>query len=130
MSDHPNVARIRAGYESFAKGDLAALDDLFAEDIRWTEPGRNQLAGTYEGRSAVYEMFGRLMEITEGSLRLEPRAVLADDENGVAVVDISARHGVHSFAVTNAHVFRFSGEKVTEFRETSGDQHAVDEVFG
>jgi uncharacterized protein len=130
MSDHPNVARIRAGYEAFAKGDFAALDDLFAEDIRWTEPGRNQLAGTYQGRSAVYELFGRLMEVTEGSFRIELRAVLADDEHGVAVAATTARRGVHSFAVTSAHVLRFDGDRITEFQELTGDQYAVDEVFG
>jgi ketosteroid isomerase-like protein len=30
MTEHPNAARIRDGYAAFAKGDLAALNDLFA----------------------------------------------------------------------------------------------------
>ncbi len=38
MSEHPDVARLRDGYTAFGKGDFAALDDLFAEDIRWTLP--------------------------------------------------------------------------------------------
>jgi ketosteroid isomerase-like protein len=130
MAEHPNITRVRAGYEAFSKGDFTALDALFAEDIRWHEPGRNQLAGDYEGRAAVYEMFGRLMEITENSLRIDLRSVLADDETAVAVVEISARRGDASFGVLNAHVFRFAGEQVAEFWETSGDQHAVDAVFG
>jgi uncharacterized protein len=130
MSEHRNVSRIRGGYEAFGKGDLAALDELFAEDIRWHEPGHNQLAGTYAGRARVYELFGRLMEVTENSFRIELRAVFADDEQGVAVVDITARRGVHSFAVTNAHAFRFTGDRITEFREMAGDQYAIDEVFG
>jgi uncharacterized protein len=130
MSEHPHVQLLRDGYAAFGKGDFAALDDLFAEDIRWHEPGRNQLAGTYEGRPAVYDMFGRLMELTENSFRVDLRSVFADDDTGVAVVHITARRGEKSFEVTNAHVFRFTGDRVAEFRETSGDQHAVDEVFG
>ena len=130
MSEHPHVALLREGYEAFGKGDFAALDELFAEDIRWHEPGRNQLAGTYDGRTAVYELFGRLMDLSEGSLHIERRAILADDDHGVAVVDIAARRGEHSFAVTNAHVFRFAGDRVAEFWEMSGDQHAVDAVWG
>lgn len=130
MSEHPHVARLREGYEAFGKGDLAALDELFAEDIRWHEPGRNQVAGTYEGRAAVYELFGRLMDLSEGTLHIERRAILADDDHGAAVVDITARRGERSFAVTNAHVFRFAGDRVVEFWEMSGDQHAVDEVWG
>ncbi len=130
MSEHPNVARVRDGYEAFGKGDLAALDDLLAEDVRWHIPGRSQLAGTYEGRSAVYEQLGRLMTVTEGSFRFELRALLADDEHAVAVVALSAHRGDASFAVLNGHVFRFDGERIVEFWETSGDQYAQDVVFG
>ena len=31
MSEHPNVALTRRGYEAFARGDLAALSELIAE---------------------------------------------------------------------------------------------------
>ena len=78
----------------------------------------------------MYELFGRLMEVTEGSFRIDVRAVLADDEYGVAVAHVSTRRGEESFAVTNAHVFRFTGDRVTEFWEPNGDQHAVDAVLG
>lgn len=40
---HPDVARMRDGYAAFAKGDFAVLNDLFAEDLFWREPGRSQL---------------------------------------------------------------------------------------
>ena len=80
MTGHPNVDRIIDGYAAFAKGDFAALNDLFAEDIMWHEPGRNQLAGDFRGREAVYEMFGRLMEITAGSFHLDLQTVFANDE--------------------------------------------------
>jgi ketosteroid isomerase-like protein len=130
MAEHPNVTRVRGGYDAFSKGDFAALDELFAADIRWHEPAGNQLSGDYQGRIAVYEFFGRLAAHTENSLRIDLRSVLADDETAVAIVEISARRGERSFQVTNAHIFRFEGDQVAEFWETSGDQHAVDAVFG
>ena len=130
MSEHPHVALLREGYEAFDKGDYAALDELFAEDIRWHEPGRNQLSGTYEGRTAVYELFGRLMELTEGSYHKELRALLADDSNGVGIVDVRAHRGDRSYSVRSAHHFRFSGDRITEFWEATTDQYAIDEVMG
>ena len=132
MSEHPNIARLREGYEAFGKGDLAALDDLFDENIRWHEPGQNQLGGTYEGRQAVYELFGRLFELTEGSFRLDVRKMFADDTDGVVVAEASARRGVKSFEhVVEAHLWRFSPEgRVVEFRHATTDTYAVDEVFG
>jgi len=85
MAEHSNVARIKDGYAAFAKGDFAVLNDLFAEDILWHEPGQNQLSGVYRGRDAVYGFFGRLMELTEGSIRVDLNTVFADDDHGVAL---------------------------------------------
>jgi uncharacterized protein len=130
MAEHPNIQLLRNGYEAFGKGDFTALDELFAEDIRWHEPGRNQLAGDYQGRTAVYELFGRLMQVTEGSFRIDVRALLADDTHGAAVVGVTAHRGDHAFSTMGAHVFRFEGSRVAEFWEATTDQYAVDEVFG
>jgi ketosteroid isomerase-like protein len=130
MSEHPNATLVRGAYDAFGKGDIAALDDVFAEDIRWHEPGRNQLAGDYQGRASVYELFGRLMALTEGSFRMEVRSLLADDDYTMTMVDVSAHRGQDSFTVTNVHVSRMADGKVAEFWEMSGDQYAQDRVFG
>ena len=36
MADHPNVERLRRGYEAYAKGDLATLRGMFADTITST----------------------------------------------------------------------------------------------
>lgn len=130
MAEHPNVARIRDGYAAFAKGDFAVLNDLFAEDLPWHEPGRNQIAGDYQGREAVYGFFGRLMEITEGTFHLEVQAVFADDERGIALVVSSASRGGRSITVQDAHIFRLRDGKVAEFWNASTDPYAFDELIG
>ena len=130
MPEHPHATLVRGAYDAFAKGDLAALDEVIAEDVRWHLPGRNQLSGTYTGRAAVYEMFGRLMAVTEGSFRIEVRTVLADDDHVLALVDVSARRGEQSFTVTDVHVCRMRGGRIAEFWATAGDQYAMDAVLG
>lgn len=130
MSEHPNVALLRAGYAAFGKGDFAALDDVLAEDVTWHVPGRSQLSGTYEGRPAVYDFFRRTMEVTEGSFRVEPRSILADDTVGFVSVRASAHRGDTSFDVLNAHWCSIRDGRVTEFWEASTDPYAVDELFG
>jgi uncharacterized protein len=112
MAEHPNVARIRDGYAAFAKGDFAVLNDLFAEDLLWHDAGRSQLAGEYRGRDAVFGLFGKLMEVTEGSFRADLHAVLAGDEHAVALVVITASRGGRSVEVNEAHVFHMRGGKV------------------
>jgi uncharacterized protein len=130
MTEHPNVARIRDGYAAFGKGEFAALNDLFAEDLLWHDNGRNQLSGEYHGRDAVYRFFARLMEITEGTFRADLHAVFADDEHGVALVALSASRGGRSVEVNEAHVFHMRGGKVTEFWNASTDMYALDEFLG
>jgi len=130
MAEHPNVARIRDGYAAFAKGDFAVLNDLFAEDLLWHEPGRSQIAGDYRGREAVYGYFGRLMELTEGSFHLDLQAVFADDERGVALVVSSASRGGRSITVQDAHIFQLRDGKVVEFWNASTDPYAYDELIG
>jgi uncharacterized protein len=130
MSEHSNVARIKDGYAAFAKGDLAALNDLFADDVLWHVDGRNQLVGEYRGRDAVYGFFGRLMEVTEGTFHLDVHAVLADDAHGVALVVTTASRPGRSVTTQNAHVFHLRDGRVTEFWDASTDQYSTDEMIG
>lgn len=130
MAEHPNVTRIRDGYAAFAEGDFAILNDLFAEDMQWHESGKNQVSGDYRGREAVFGLFGKLMEVTEGSLHLDLHAVFADDEHGVALVAVTASRDGRSINVNGVHVMHLRGGKVTEFWNTSTDQYAIDELIG
>jgi len=83
MSDHPNLERARAGYEAFASGDMATLNDVISDDIAWHNGGNNILTGDYEGKDAVFGFFGRLAEETGGSFENEVHDMLANDDHGV-----------------------------------------------
>jgi ketosteroid isomerase-like protein len=129
MAEHPNVTLIKDGYAAFAEGDFAVLNDLFAEDLLWHEPGRNQLAGDYRGREAVFGLFGKLMEVTEGSFHLDLHTVLAD-EHAVTLVVATASRGGRSVKINEAHVFHLRDGKVVEFWNSSFDPYAFDELIG
>ena len=130
MDEHPNVARIRHGYAAFAEGDFAALTKLFTEDLLWHVSGRNQLSGDYQGRDAVFGLFRKIMEVTEGSFHLDVHAVVADDQHGVAMVLTTASRGGQSIAVKNADVMHLHDGKVLEFWTASTDQYAFDQLIG
>jgi uncharacterized protein len=129
MTEHPNLQRIRAGYEAFDKGDLAALDELWQPDIRWHEPGTGPLAGTYEGRDAVLGLFAQTMELTGGSFRVELLQACADDEYGVALVRTTAHRGDRHLSLLNTHVMRIVDGRTAEFWEASTDPAAMDAFF-
>jgi hypothetical protein len=100
MSEHPNVARLRDVYAAFA-----ALNGLFADDVLFHATGRNQVQGGYRGRDAVYGLFGKFMEITEGTFHIDVHAVLADDERGVALAVITGSVADRG-ATTNHRIVR------------------------
>ena len=85
MSEHPNAARAREGFERFVQGDLAALLDLFAEDAVWHVPGSMALSGAHRGREAIMEFLRGTAELTGGTYRVELLWTVADDDHLAAV---------------------------------------------
>lgn len=75
-------------------------------------------------------MFGRLMELTEGSFHIDVQALLADDDHAVAVVNETASRGGRRAETFGAHIFRMRDGIVVELWESSTDQYAMDEVLG
>ena len=129
MTDHPNLERARAGYEAFAAGDLAAVSDLFSDDIVWHSGGSNVLTGDYRGKEAVLGFFGLLMQESGGSFTNEIHDMLANDEHGVALVTMSAARGGKLFEGNVVHIFNMSDGKMTEFWAIPEDQSRYDEFW-
>ncbi len=127
---HPNEDLARRGYAAFAAGDMATLDDLFADDIVWHVSGRGPLSGDYEGKEAVIAYFGRLAQETGGNFRIELHDMLANDEHVVALTAASGeRQGRSLDNARGVQVFHIRDGKVTESWFHSGDQYADDEFF-
>jgi ketosteroid isomerase-like protein len=124
VTEHPNVELTRRGYEAFAKGDLAALSGLLADDVIWHVTGAGPLSGTYRGRDEVFGFFGRLAEETGGTFRLEVHDVLANDEHTVALCWLTASRGGKSIQIPMANVSHVRDGKVTEFWGATTDPQA------
>ena len=87
---HPNETLMREGFAAFSRGDMDALSQYWAQDIRYHVPGRGLLAGDYEGIAQVLAFFVRLSELSEGTFRAEIHDVLANDEHAVVLYTGSA----------------------------------------
>ncbi len=130
MAEHPNVDRLRGGYESFSKGDLDALRERFSEDVVWHLSGNNPLAGDYKGIDEVFGLFGRLFQETGGSLKNEVHDLLANDEHAVALVRTSAERNGKRLEQNVVHVFHINPEgKTTEFWAFPEDSGVVDDFW-
>ncbi len=124
MTEHPNVELSRRGYDAFAKGDMATLSELIADDVVWHVQG-GPLSGTYRSREEVFGFFGRLAEETAGTFRLDVHDVLANDEHSVALCVLSASRGTKSIEVPVANVAHVRDGKITEFWGATTDPQAM-----
>jgi ketosteroid isomerase-like protein len=127
MAEHPNIQRLREGYDAFARGDLDALRERFAPDIVWHIGGNSPLAGDYKGHDEVFGYFMKLAEMTGGTLKLEIHDLLANDTHAVALTRGSAQREGKSLDMNQVHVFHVNDEgKITEFWGFPEDQAAAD----
>jgi ketosteroid isomerase-like protein len=131
MAEHPNVELIRSGYNAYSTGDMDVLTNLFADDIVWHVAGRSQLAGVYKGRDQVFGFFGKIMEISGGTSKLDVHDILANDEHGVAIVTgTGSRPDGASFSGQDVHIFHIRDGQVVEFWDSPVDQYGSDEFWG
>ena len=126
---HPNEELIRGGYEAFATGNVPDVLSRFADDIVWHVPGRSPLAGDYRGHDEVMGFFGKLMELSNGTFRLEVHDVLATDDHAVALVKATAERNGETKSFDAAHVWHVKDGKSTEFWGLSTTPFEDDEFW-
>jgi ketosteroid isomerase-like protein len=127
---HPNEELVRRGYQAFATGDVATLNELFADDIVWHAPGRNLLAGTYRGKEEVFATFQKVAELTGGTFKLDIHGVLADDEHAVVLARATGEREGKTLDDNSVQVFHIKDGKVTEQWLHPGDAYASDDFWG
>jgi uncharacterized protein len=89
-----NADVVRSLFDAFARRDGFGLRGLFAEDAIWRVPGESAMAGTYEGREAIFRFLGRLPKETDGTYTSRLVDVLASDDRAAALYRASGeRHG-------------------------------------
>ena len=129
MTDHPNLAAARAGYEAFDRGDMRAVGDLLSDDVVWHIGGNNAISGDYQGKESVFGLFAKIFEETGGTFTNEIHDMMANDEHGVALVVTSGTRGDKTLSARVAQIFHMSDGKLTEFWTFSEDQAALDDFW-
>lgn len=112
MSEHPNVARIEAGYERLAARDLEGVIGLLADDIVWYAPSAGPAGSVHKGREEVAAYLVGLFEHTGGTLELDVLEVFADGHHAVANVRETATRASDGarLDMREAHVFHLNAE--------------------
>src|SRR5687767_1745472 len=80
-SEHPNVVSYKRMMEAFNRNDLSAIAELVSANVDYVVPGRSLIAGHTHDISGLLGMLLKSKELSGGTLRLELRSVVADDEH-------------------------------------------------
>ena len=121
-----NAARVEAGYAAFARGDLAAVEQTFDTEVVWHAQRLGVLGGDHRGWSEVAQFFGRTMELTKGTFRIEVKEILANDSSVAVIVRSSARRGDRLLDDQQVHLLHLRDDKVVEVWQYVGDGAAVE----
>jgi uncharacterized protein len=125
-----SVSIVRRGYRAFNEADLAALTELFDENISWHTPGCSSLAGDAFGRGAVLSRLGRYARETGGTFRADLKRVLTDEDGKVIGIhhNVAEREG-KELDVYCCIVFEVVDGRIVDGREHFYDLHAWDEFW-
>jgi ketosteroid isomerase-like protein len=127
--ENPHAELARRVHVAIASADLAALRELFTPDVVWHVGGHGQLAADHEGIDAVTGMFGRLYDMTEGTLSYDVHDVLANDVHAVVLLTVRATIAGRDLADRAVHVCHVRGERISEVWSLLWEQQGFDDAM-
>jgi ketosteroid isomerase-like protein len=94
----------------YAGGPPDAVRALLTDDVVWSVPGQNAIAGVYEGSDATMKYFARRRDLASRTFKMHPGDVLVGDGPRVAVL-------TEGTAVIDGQERRWSTVGLYEFRD-------------
>jgi len=110
--------------EAFNRRELEPVTKLFTDDVVLHYPGRNRLAGDYQGKSGLLDFWQKQIEITGGSFQGKIAAVSQGEGNLVLIMDANAVHDSQEYTWRRINHYHLTKGWIYE-----GDQYTADIVF-
>ena len=121
---------IRRGYKAFGEGDMKTLGSLYMPDVVQRQPGHNQTSGEYKGVDDVLAFYGRLFELSGGTIALDLKSVKTLGDKVVTVHGITGQRDGKTLDADESIEFTFSGDKVCRLDVTYLNEAATDAFWG
>jgi catechol 2,3-dioxygenase-like lactoylglutathione lyase family enzyme/ketosteroid isomerase-like protein len=114
----------------YAGGDVAPVRSLLTEDVRWSVPGANAIAGRYRGIEEVLAYFQRRRALANATLRLHPGELLVGaGEHVSALTDGSATIGGVERRWSTVGLYRVRDERIAACWLLPLDQATFDRAW-
>jgi ketosteroid isomerase-like protein len=115
--------------EAFNRRELEPVTKLFSDDVVLHYPGRNQIAGDYEGKLGLLDFWQKQIELTGGSFQGKIVAVCQGEGNLVLLMDANAIHDGQEYTWRRINHYHLAKGRIFEGWIYEGDQYTADIVF-
>ena len=123
----PDVDVVRRAYAALAAGDIHQLEQCFARDAVWHEPGSNIYSGVRVGWPEIRdELLLLLGPLSRGTLRAELVDIAVGEKYVVAVHRATGQHNGVTLDSTSCEEVLVVRGRVQEVWATHADQAEVD----
>jgi uncharacterized protein len=122
MGAQENKQSAQEAYAAFSSGDAEGAMRNIDDSVEWTVRGDNALTGTYKGKQAVGELWGKFMS---KDFRTEPHDFVAEGDKVVVLTTIH----LEGEEVEDADVLTYNAEGKLVAFETLADATVANRVF-
>jgi uncharacterized protein len=126
---HPNETLIREGYDAFVRGDIEAVKGFLAPDVLWHISGTGRFAGVYKGHEELLGLFSQIFEMTEGTISIAARDILANEDHVIVLTTMKGQRGDRILDDDGVAIFKIRDGKAVEVWNFPEDQAAMDAFF-
>lgn len=126
---HTNAKVLEKLYQDFAKGDLTSVLGACDDKVTFQIAGKSRLAGKYTKADFVSGFVSKLMELSNGTLKIETHDILASDRHGVVLATDHLTRSGKPMEYRTVHVWRFEGGKPVAWYEYPRDLYQYDAIW-
>jgi ketosteroid isomerase-like protein len=124
-----NLQVIKKLLQSIAAREWADVRGCLADNVVFHFPGQNAFAGDYRGREKALELLARVVQWTGGSIRIQLHDILANEQHGVLLYTVTAKHGDKAIEFSHIDVYHIRDGQVTEVWGACTEQAAFDDFY-
>ncbi|HET6707644.1 nuclear transport factor 2 family protein [Amycolatopsis sp.] len=129
MADPTSVAQ--EYFDALSAKDFATVAAMFADDIRWHQPGGNRFSGTHDGSAAVGALLAGMTTVSDGSFELTLTGpLMANGALVAAPVHFAAKRDGAVMDQDGVDVLRVEDGRIAEVWLFSGDAAEEDDFWG
>jgi len=125
--EHPNIDLVKGLYGAYLQGDLDAVTNALAPDVRWHNSGSDPTAGTLEGRDATLAYLFADNHLEDYAL--ETTDMLVSDERIAIIARTSGRLGDRRIVNDFVQVMHIVDGRIVEVWNYMWDQKGLAEAY-